>query len=144
RLCARRSPSDLATRRPASKARRGGPAPRAPAERAEVRRGARFGGELWYNGNGAWQKRAFREKCGLEYPQRNDAQGKGIAMTQLSNVFGSRSTFDTGRGEAVIYRLDSLAKAGIADVSRLPVSLRVLLENLLRNFDGRLVTEEQI
>ena len=65
-------------------------------------------------------------------------------MTQLSNVFGSRSTFDTGRGEAVIYRLDSLAKAGIADVSRLPVSLRVLLENLLRNFDGRLVTEEQI
>src|SRR5690606_39290033 len=65
-------------------------------------------------------------------------------MTQLSNVFGSRSTFDTGRGRAVIYRLDSLAKAGIADVSRLPVSLRILLEGLLRNCDGRVVTEEQI
>ena len=65
-------------------------------------------------------------------------------MSKVSNVFGSRSTFDTGHGEAVIYRLDSLAKAGIADVSRLPVSLRVLLESLLRNFDGRVVTEEQI
>ncbi len=65
-------------------------------------------------------------------------------MTKTSNVFGSRSSFDTGRGKAVMYRLDSLAKAGIADVSRLPVSLRVLLESLLRNFDGRIVTEEQI
>lgn len=65
-------------------------------------------------------------------------------MTKVSNVFGSRASFDTGRGKAVMYRLDSLAKAGIADVSRLPVSLRVLLESLLRNFDGRIVTEEQI
>jgi len=65
-------------------------------------------------------------------------------MATLSNVFGSRSVFETGRGRAVIYRLDSLAKAGIADVSRLPVSLRILLEGLLRNCDGRVVTEEQI
>lgn len=60
------------------------------------------------------------------------------------NPFNSRSTFDTGNGEAAIYRLDSLAKAGIADVSRMPVSLRILLESLLRNYDGRLVTKEQI
>lgn len=60
------------------------------------------------------------------------------------NVFNSRSTFETGNGEAVVYRLDSLDKAGIADVSRLPISLRVLLESLLRNYDDRLVTKEQI
>lgn len=61
-----------------------------------------------------------------------------------NNVFNSRTTFETGNGEAVVYRLDSLEKAGVADVSRLPISLRILLESLLRNYDGRVVTKEQI
>ena len=60
------------------------------------------------------------------------------------NPFGSRATLDTARGQAVIYRLDSLERAGVADVSRLPFSLRVLLESLLRNCDGFRVTEEQV
>jgi len=60
------------------------------------------------------------------------------------NPFGSRSVLETGRGKAVIYRLDALEKAGVANVSRLPFSLRVLLESLLRNCDGYAVTEEQI
>ena len=40
------------------------------------------------------------------------------------------------------YALDSLA--GYGDVARLPFSLKVLLENLLRNEDGVAVTREQI
>ncbi|OUM98525.1 MAG: aconitate hydratase 1 [Firmicutes bacterium ZCTH02-B6] len=60
------------------------------------------------------------------------------------NPFGSRSTLETARGKAVIYRLDALEKAGVANVSRLPFSLRVLLESLLRHCDGFAVTEEQV
>ena len=60
------------------------------------------------------------------------------------NAFGSRATLETARGPAVIYRLDSLERAGVANVSRLPFSLRVLLESLLRHCDGYVVTEEQV
>ncbi|MBI2891498.1 MAG: aconitate hydratase AcnA [Nitrospirae bacterium] len=44
-----------------------------------------------------------------------------------------------GARACVIFRLDVLEKEGLARVSRLPYCLRVLLENLLRNEDGRLV-----
>ena len=46
--------------------------------------------------------------------------------TALDN-FGARSSFDTGSGEAVIYRLDALTRCGIGQVERLPFSIRVLL-----------------
>ena len=45
--------------------------------------------------------------------------------------FGSRATLTVGTRNYDIFRLDSLAAEGV-DVSRLPFSLRILLENLLR------------
>ncbi|MBX6321897.1 MAG: aconitate hydratase AcnA, partial [Rhodospirillaceae bacterium] len=42
------------------------------------------------------------------------------------------------------YSLAAAAKAGLGDIARLPVSLKVLLENLLRHEDGRTVTIEDI
>jgi len=65
-------------------------------------------------------------------------------MMSPKNTFGSRTTFDTGSGPAVIYRLDALEKAGIANVSRLPYSIKVLLEAALRQVDGFAVTEEDV
>lgn len=56
----------------------------------------------------------------------------------------SKDTFNTGSGQAVIYRLSSLEKAGLAKIDKLPFSIRVLLENLLRNADGTLVTQTDI
>ncbi|MFK7986905.1 MAG: aconitate hydratase AcnA [Sandaracinaceae bacterium] len=58
--------------------------------------------------------------------------------------FGSRATLDIGGRHIDIYRLDALEKAGIGDISTLPFSIRVLLENLLRNEDGKSVTKEDI
>ncbi|MCB9591871.1 MAG: aconitate hydratase AcnA [Sandaracinaceae bacterium] len=58
--------------------------------------------------------------------------------------FGSRATLDIGGRHIDIFRLDALEKAGIGDVSTLPYSIRVLLENLLRNEDGKTVTKEDI
>jgi aconitate hydratase len=61
----------------------------------------------------------------------------------MVNSFGARSTIRVGDREFDIYRLDSLERHGIK-VQRLPFSLRVLLENLLRYEDGRTVTVDDI
>src|SRR5262245_40593551 len=53
------------------------------------------------------------------------------------NLFESRRTFTTGTGaEGTYYSLPHLQAAGLGDISRLPVSIRVVLESVLRNFDG--------
>ena len=57
--------------------------------------------------------------------------------------FNARDTFDTGSGNAYLYRLSSLTKAGY-DIDRLPFSIRILLEGLLRNCDGMAITEDDI
>jgi len=56
-----------------------------------------------------------------------------------ANSFGSRATLRAGGTEHVIYRLDAVKGA-----DSLPFSLKVLLENLLRNEDGRQVTAGHI
>src|SRR5487761_223479 len=60
------------------------------------------------------------------------------------DAFGARATFETREGSAAIYRLDRLEKAGLGAVSRLPFSIKILLESVLRNLDGELVTEEDV
>ena len=59
------------------------------------------------------------------------------------NSFNSKAALRVGGKEYEIYRLDALDKAGIPTM-RLPFSLRVLLENLLRNENGRSVTAGDI
>src|SRR5579862_7021572 len=65
-------------------------------------------------------------------------------MEKIQNNFAARATLSTAGGTATIYRLDSLEKSGHGAVSRLPVSIKVLLESLLRNCDGTLVTKEDV
>jgi aconitate hydratase len=56
-------------------------------------------------------------------------------MTQ--NLFNTRRTFMTGAGhDSVFYSLPQLEAEGIGNVSRLPHSIRIVLESVLRNFDG--------
>src|SRR5579862_9637590 len=61
-----------------------------------------------------------------------------------NNSFGSRDTLAAGGHSYEIYRLDALDKRGIGHGSQLPFSLRVLLENLLRQEDGRFVRPKDI
>jgi aconitate hydratase len=58
------------------------------------------------------------------------------------NSFGARAGLDAGGRSLEIFRLDALASVG--DVGGLPFSLKVLLENLLRNEDGSVVTAEDV
>ena len=60
------------------------------------------------------------------------------------NRFGARDTLTVGDRKYEIYRLDALAAHGGLDVSRLPYSLRILLENLLRHEDDVVVTAEDV
>ena len=61
----------------------------------------------------------------------------------IMNSFGSLATLKVGDRTYSIHRLDALAKAG-HDIARLPFSLRILLENLLRAEDGISVKREDI
>src|SRR6266508_282749 len=58
------------------------------------------------------------------------------------NSFGARAGLDVGDRSFEVFRLDALASVG--DVGRLPFSLKVLLENLLRTEDGSAVTAEDV
>src|SRR3984885_1083225 len=60
------------------------------------------------------------------------------------NSFATKSTLKHGADSLEIYRLAELEKAGAGNVTRLPFSLKVLLENLLRHEDGRFVFAEDI
>jgi aconitate hydratase len=55
------------------------------------------------------------------------------------NSFGTRDTLRVGAQSFEIHRLEALEKNRVADLSKLPFSLRILLENLLRCEDGRFV-----
>src|SRR3989449_2215469 len=60
-----------------------------------------------------------------------------------SNTFGARAALKAAGGTFEIFRLDALERRGLP-VARLPYSLRILLENLLRREDGRTVTPAEI
>ena len=59
------------------------------------------------------------------------------------NSFGSKSTLQVGNKSYEIFRIKALEEKGMA-LARLPYSLRVLLENLLRQEDGKSVTADDI
>jgi aconitate hydratase len=65
-------------------------------------------------------------------------------MTSTVDTFGSRATLEVDGRAVDVHRIDALARAGVGDVDTLPFSLRVLLENLLRNEDGKTVTPKDI
>ncbi len=60
------------------------------------------------------------------------------------NSLGARRTLEVGGKRYIYYGLQAVQDAGLGDISRLPFSLRVLLENLLRNEDGRSVSVDDI
>ena len=60
------------------------------------------------------------------------------------NKFGTRRSFDMGNGSADLFRLDELEKNGIGSIDKLPFSLKILLEQALRNLDDFQVKEKDV
>ncbi len=63
-------------------------------------------------------------------------------MSEVHDPFRARETIATPLGERVVYRLDAVGDIG--DVGALPYSIKVLLESVLRNHDGQVVTDEDV
>ncbi len=60
------------------------------------------------------------------------------------DVFNARTSFDVNGKTYHYYSLQALEKANIGNVSRLPYSIKVLLESVLRQVDGRVITKEHV
>ncbi|TDL94117.1 aconitate hydratase AcnA [Macrococcus brunensis] len=56
----------------------------------------------------------------------------------------SKQTFELNGKTYTFYSLKSLEELGLGEISKLPYSIRVLLESVLRQFDGRVITEDHI
>jgi aconitate hydratase len=65
-------------------------------------------------------------------------------VTASLDTFNSRRTLTVGSNSYVYFSLPEAEKNGLEGISSLPFSLKVLLENLLRNEDGRSVTADDI
>jgi aconitate hydratase len=65
-------------------------------------------------------------------------------MNGKPDPFGTRDTIETSQGTVSIYRIARLEEQGLGTVSRLPYSMRILLESVLRNCDGYIVNEEDV
>ncbi|MEE9170826.1 MAG: aconitate hydratase AcnA, partial [bacterium] len=62
----------------------------------------------------------------------------------LKNSFFSRGSLHVLDREFQIFRLPKLEELGLTNISKLPYSIRILLENVLRNEDGKLITEDDV
>ena len=61
------------------------------------------------------------------------------------NLFSTLHSFDLGNGKSgKFYSLPALEAAGVGPISKLPVSIRIVLESVLRNCDGLKVQEANI
>ena len=68
-----------------------------------------------------------------------------IFMSNAHNLFNTLQTFDLGNGKSgQFYSLPALEAAGVGPISKLPVSIRIVLESVLRNCDGLKVQEANI
>lgn len=66
-------------------------------------------------------------------------------MEQPHNLLGTLRKFDLGNGKfGRLYSLPALEESGVGSISRLPVCIRLVLESVLRNCDGRRVSEENV
>src|SRR5260370_3377882 len=61
------------------------------------------------------------------------------------NLFNSLQSFPAASDRnSKFYSLPQLEKEGVGPVSKLPVSIRIVLESVLRNYDGKRITEENV
>ena len=65
-------------------------------------------------------------------------------MSTNSTSFDARRSFETADGKFNYYSLAVLEDAGLIDISKTPFTIRGLLENVLRNSDGGVATDDHV
>ena len=101
-----------------------------------------------------WRLATRRRTALADAPRRGGAAGSKATPTAIPkydcpmnphpNSFGALDSLRAGDRSYAYFRLDALERAGIGKLSRLPFSLKILLENLLRFEDGRAVKRDDI
>jgi aconitate hydratase len=69
---------------------------------------------------------------------------EGVLHMVKNDVFNARTSFEVNGKSYHYYRLSALEEAGIGKVSKLPYSVKVLLESVLRQYDGRVIAKEHV
>src|SRR5690606_26441954 len=85
----------------------------------------------------------------LRWLQPRDAtqrcQQRCLVSLEEKNMIDVRRQLELPSGRSGTYfSLPALEQGGIANVSRLPVSIRIMLESVLRNLDGRRIRDEDV
>ena len=62
----------------------------------------------------------------------------------MQDLFKSRDVLKVGNKEYVIFRLDALEKAGLTKLSKLPYSIRIVLEAALRQCNDKEITQDDV
>src|SRR5260221_8717897 len=63
----------------------------------------------------------------------------------MSDEFNTLKQFDAGRGHVSFFQsLPAVEEQGVGKISRLPVSIRIVLESVLRNCDGKKVRRKDV
>src|ERR1051326_8531341 len=81
--------------------------------------------------------KSSRNPCGTMAPFE-------VSVMPTVNSFGTRTVLPVGDERVNLYSLRALQRSGYPEISRLPYSMKVLLENLLRHEDGRFVKASDI
>ena len=62
-----------------------------------------------------------------------------------TDFFKTLQKFDAGHGrQGLLHSLPALEESGVGPISRLPISIRIVLESVLRNCDGKKVAEKDV
>ena len=65
-------------------------------------------------------------------------------MAQSHNPFGTRSSLESAQGRVDFFSLEKLEARGLGKISRMPFSIKILLESVLRQVNGFDVREEDV
>src|SRR2546421_417286 len=79
-------------------------------------------------------------------------ESSGQLMTQLSiligamrkDIFGARTRLQGAQDKVTYYQLDALTRHGVQGLDRLPFTIKIILENVLRQAGGDLVTGDEV
>ena len=69
---------------------------------------------------------------------------KGVNGLTKEHLYDAKKSFEMNGKRYHYYRLKALEEAGVANVSRLPYSIKVLLESVLRQVDGSVIKKEHV
>jgi aconitate hydratase A / 2-methylisocitrate dehydratase len=81
------------------------------------------------------------------HTERNSRAARNLMVENpmAHNLFNSLQSFNIKDGQTgKFYSLPELERQGVGPISKLPISIRIVLESVLRNYDGRRITEENV